>query len=150
MTEEEKGSYEYRLKLENDRERSHRESEQGMFSASMLSLDDSSMRGTIDENSSSWQSDHGRAARRICRENTKDILAEAMKLLIKHDDQISMEENEPKRARERAKDIAFIKAVLEHKSWADLGITKRGFNKRLAKIISFLVPTSPQKGRYQM
>ena len=158
-SEEAKGSYEYRLKLERDRERSHRESEKGMFSASMLSLDDSSMRGTIDENSPSWLSDRGKAARQIHGDSKKDILAEAMKLLIKRDDQIAKaakespatrKTKEPKRARERAKDLAFIKAVLEHKSWADLGITKRGFNKRLAKIISFLVPTSPQNPRYQM
>ena len=64
-SEEAKGSYEYRLKLERDRERSHRKSEKGMFSASMLSLDDSSMRGTIDENSPSWLSDRGRGAELI-------------------------------------------------------------------------------------
>ena len=147
-SEEAKGSYEYRLKLERDRERSHRKSEKGMFSASMLSLDDSSMRGTIDENSPSWLSDRGKAARQIHGDSKKDILAEAMKLLIKRDDQIAKaakespatrKKNEPKRARQRAKDLAFVKAVLEHKNHADLGITEQGFNWKIREISKKLV-----------
>ena len=152
-SEEAKGSYEYRLKLERDRERSHRESEQGAFSASMLSLDDSSMRGTIDENSPSWLSDRGKAARQIHGDSKKDILAEAMKLLIKRDDQIAKaakespatrKTKEPKRARERAKDLAFIKAVLEHKSWVYLGISRRTFFRRLKKVEQKMTPPPPK------
>ena len=161
MTDKEKGRYEYRLKLEDNRERKWRMSQQGAFVSSMQSFD--ALMETFEDPSSIRRfSDHGRGARQICRENTEDILAEAMKLLIKRDDQIAKEEKEspatkkkkePKRARERAKDLAFIKAVLEHKNHADLGITEQGFNWKLRKIeekfSSILLSASPQKGRFK-
>ena len=146
-SEEAKGSYEYRLKLERDRERSHRESEKGAFSASMQSFD--ALMETFEDPSVIRRfSDHGRGARLIHCDSKKDILAEAMKLLIKRDDQIAKaakespatrKKNEPKRARQRAKDLAFVKAVLEHKNHADLGITEQGFNWKIREISKKLV-----------
>ena len=143
-SEEAKGSYEYRLKLERDRERSHRESEQGAFDFASSSLDE--MTCLLEDPSKiALFSDHGRGARLIHCDSKKDILAEAMKLLIKRDDQIAKDKkespatrkkNEPKRARERAKDIAFIKAVLDRKSWKDLGMPKATFFRRLKKVES--------------
>ena len=62
MTDKEKGRYEYRLKLEDNRERKWRMTRKGAFVSSMLSLDDSSMRGTSGENSPAWASDRGRGA----------------------------------------------------------------------------------------
>ena len=62
----EKHTYRYRLKLEQDRARSHRVSRQGAFEASMLSLDDPSMRRTEDEDSPAWESDGGKGADALC------------------------------------------------------------------------------------
>ena len=61
-SDEVNGSYEHCLKQERDRERKWRMSRQGAFVSSMLSLDDSSMRGTSGENSPAWASDRGRGA----------------------------------------------------------------------------------------
>ena len=60
-------SEEYRkaLKRECDRERSRRMSRQGAFEASMLSLDDPSMRRTNGEDSPAWESDGGKGAAAI-------------------------------------------------------------------------------------
>ena len=55
----------YCLKLERDRERSWRESRQGAFEASMLSLDNPSMRRTDGEDSPAWESDGGKGAAAI-------------------------------------------------------------------------------------
>ena len=158
-SEEAKGSYEYRLKLERDRERSHRKSEQGAFDFASSSLDDMTCLFE-DPSKIALFSDHGKAARQIHGDSKKDILAEAMKLLIKRDDQIAKaakespatrKKNEPKRARQRAKDLAFVKAVLEHKNHADLGITQRGFNWKLKEIgkkfLSISLPPSPKNPR---
>jgi len=149
-------AYRHCRKQERDRERKWRMSRQGAFEFSFSALDEM-METFADPSKVALFSDRGRGARLIHGDSTKAVLAEAMSRLTEHDEQLAKDEkpkarkkNNPKRAKQRANDIAFIKAVLEHKSWADLGITKRGFNKRLAKIISFLVPTSPQKGRYQM
>ena len=150
-SDEVNGSYEHCLKQERDRERKWRMSRQGAFVSSMLSLDDSSMRGTSGENSPAWESDHGRGAAVVSRESKKDILAEAMRLLIEHDDQLAAKESpktrkkkKPKRERQRAKDFAFIKAVLEGKDYEDLGMPKATFFRWLKKVES-KVRHLPQK-----
>ena len=158
-SEEAKGSYEYRLKLERDRERSHRESEQGAFSASMQSFD--ALMETFEDPSVIRRfSDHGRGARLIHCASKKDILAEAMKRLTEIDDELAKGEkpevrkkNNLKRTKQRASDYAFIKAVLEHKNYEDLGITEQGFNWKLRKIeekfLSILLSPSPQNPRFK-
>ena len=91
----------------------------------MLSLDDSSMRGTIDENSSSWQSDHGRAAREIYRVGMKWLIDSTISQL-------------PKQYCDFARD------VLDGKSWEDLQMPKRTFNWRVKKVC-FLIAHLPPK-----
>ena len=54
--------YRNALKRECDRERSHRMSRQGAFEASMLSLDNPSMRRTDGGDSPAWESDGGKGA----------------------------------------------------------------------------------------
>ncbi len=149
---EAEGSYEHCLKQERDRERKWRMSRQGAFVSSMLSLDDSSMRGTSGENSPAWESDHSRGAAVVSRESKKDILAEAMRLLIEHDNQLAAKESpktrkkkKPKRERQRAKDFAFIKAVLEGKCWAELGISRRTFFRLLKKVEQKMTLPPPKK-----
>jgi hypothetical protein len=157
-SDEVNGSYEHCLKQERDRERKWRMSRQGAFVSSMLSLDDSSARGTSGENSPAWESDHGRSAAVVSRESKKDILAEAMRILVKHDEKLAKNDepaerkkNNLRRKRQREKDYVFMKAVLEGKNHEDLGITQRGFNWKLKEIeekfLSILLPPSPQKGR---
>ena len=57
--------YRKALKRECDRERSRRVSRQGAFEASMLSLDDPSMRRTDGEDSPAWESDGGKGTESI-------------------------------------------------------------------------------------
>ena len=115
MTDEEKGSYEYRLKLERDRDRSHRESERGMFNASMLSLDDSTTRGTNNENSPAWDSDHGYGARQIIRAGMKELIDSTISQL-------------PKPYRD------FARAILDGKGYEDLGMPKSTFYWKIEKV----------------
>ena len=63
----------YCLKLERDRERSWRESRQGAFEASMLSLDDPSMRRTDGEDSPSWESDGDKGAEAVVDGMSGDV-----------------------------------------------------------------------------
>ena len=151
-SDEVNGSYEHCLKQERDRERKWRMSRQGAFVFSFSSFDEM-MSLFEDPSKVALFSDHGRAARQIHGDSKKDILAEAMKLLIKRDDQIAKaakespatrKTKEPKRARERAKDLAFIKAVLEHKSWVYLGISRRTFFRRLKKVEQKMTPPPPK------
>ena len=150
-SDEVKGSYEHCLKQERDCERKWRMSRQGAFVFSFSSFDEM-MSLFEDPSKVALFSDHGRGARQIHSESKKNILAEAMSRLTEIDDELAKDEkpwerkkNNLKRAKQRAKDIAFIKAVLEHKNYEDLGITQSGFNKRLAKICSVLSSTLPPK-----
>ena len=141
-SDEAEGSYEHCLKQERDRERKWRMSRQGAFEFSFSSLDE--MTGSFgDPSKIALFSDHSRGAAVISRESKKDILAEAMSLLVKHDDQLAAKESpktrkkkKPKRERQRAKDFAFIKAVIEGKSWEDLGMPKATFFRWLKKVES--------------
>ena len=111
----------YCLKLERDRERSWRESRQGAFEASMLSLDEH-MAKFDDPSKIATFSDGGRGAESIRNggvETPADDIEAALSLLS-----------------ERNRD--FASAVLEGKTWREMGIGKRGFNKRLSKICSIL------------
>ena len=120
--------YRYRLKLERDRERSWRESRQGAFEASMLSLDEHVAKFD-DPSKIATFSDGGRGAESVRNggvELPNDALEEALKRLSE-------------------RDRAFVRDVLDGKRWADLGIGKRGFNKRLAKICLLLGSRPQQK-----
>ena len=120
--------YRYRLKLERDRARSWRESRQGAFEASMLSLDEHVAKFD-DPSKIATFSDGGRGAESVRNggvELPNDALEEALKRLSE-------------------RDRAFVRDVLDGKRWADLGIGKRGFNKRLAKICLLLGSRPQQK-----
>ena len=116
MTAEE--AYRKCLKLERDRERSWRESRQGAFEASMLSLDEHVAKFD-DPGKIAAFSDGGAGAGRVFaqydeRDRSRQI-ADALRRLA------------PNERR-------FASAVLGGATWRELGIGKRGFNKRLAKI----------------
>ena len=66
--------YRKALKRECDRERSRRMSRQGSFEASMLSLDDPSMRRTDGEDSPAWESDGGKGAESIIDRMSEDAV----------------------------------------------------------------------------
>ena len=111
----------YCLKLERDRERSWRESRQGAFEASMLSLDEHVAKFD-DPGKIATFSDGGNGAASVRNggvELPDDVLEEALKPLSK-------------------RDKAFVCDVLDGKGWRELELGKRGFNKRLAKICSLL------------
>ena len=124
MTEEEKGSYEYRLKLEDNRERKWRMSRQGAFEFSFSSFDEW-MTTFADPGKVAVFSDGGYGARQIIRGGMKSMIDSTISRLP-----------EPYRD--------FAKAVLDGKSWEDLGMPKRTFNWRVEKVC-FLIAHLPPK-----
>ena len=105
------------LNAERDRERSRRESAQGAFEASMLSLD-AHVEQFDDPSKIATFSDGGRGAEsvRSCGvEVPEDVLEEALKRLSE-------------------RDKAFVRDVLDGKRWADLGMPKATFYRRLKKV----------------
>ena len=106
---------------EADRAKSRRNSRQGAFDAAMLSLD-AHMETFDDPSKIATFSDGGKGAASVRNggvELPEDVLEEALERL-------------PER------DRAFARDVLGGKRWGELGLGKRGFNKRLAKICSLL------------
>ena len=113
----------YCLELERDRERKWRQSAQGRFEAGMVSYD--SLTDSCDGDGGKMRvfSDRGRSA------------ASAMS-------SIDCAESEAAKARKiksalarlKPKERDFALAVLSGKSWRELGIPKRTFNYRLARI----------------
>ncbi len=131
MTDEEKGSYEYRLKLEDDRERFYRKTKQGAFTASMQSFD--ALMETFDDPSVIRRfSDHGRGAEAINRiDSDEEVIAEALSRLDESDRD-------------------FAQAVLNGTTWQASGLTRQGFNWKLRSIIrKILLSTPPQKPRFK-
>ena len=113
--------YRMALKREADRERSWRKSRQGAFESSMLSLDEHVAKFD-DPGKIAAFSDGGMGAASVRNggvELPDDVLEEALKPLSK-------------------RDKAFVLDVLDGNGWRELGVGKRGFNKRLAKICSLL------------
>ena len=111
----------YCLKLERDRERSWRESRQGAFESSMLSLDEH-MAKFDDPGKIAAFSDGGIGAASVRNGGAglpDDVLEEALMRLSE-------------------RDRAFVRDVLGGKTWRMMKVGKRGFNKRLAKICSLL------------
>ena len=113
----------YCLKLERDRERSWRESRQGAFEASMLSLDEHVAKfddpGKIATFSDCGAGEERIFARYVERDKARQI-ADALRRLS-------------------PKDRRFASAVFNGATWRELGIGKRGFNKRLATICKRLI-----------
>jgi hypothetical protein len=123
-----KGAYGYRLKLEQDRERSRRMSRQGAFEASMLSLDEH-MEKFDDPSKIATFSDGGTGAEAVRNggvELPEDVLEEALKPLSK-------------------RDRDFVHDVLDGKRWGDMGMPKRTFNWKIKKVCSSIAhpPAKP-------
>lgn len=112
-------AYGYCHKLEKDRNYMRRKAKKRRIQVSMLSLDDPRMRNTDSENSPAWESDNGENAKLIRRMEKLETVAIALKRLNDND-------------------RAFAQAVLEGKSWREMGIPKRTFNWRLKKVENFL------------
>ena len=111
-------SRKYCLKLERDRERSHRKTGQGAFESAFMSLD-AHVEKFDDPGKVAAFSDGGTGAERIF-----DLCDES--------ERARQIENALDRLSENEGD--FASAVLDGATWRELGIGKRGFNKRLAKI----------------
>ena len=105
-------------KQERDREGAHRrDTDKGRFEASMLSLDEH-MAKFDDPSKIATFSDGGKGAESVRNggvELPEDVLEEALKRL-------------PKR------DKAFARDVLDGKRWAELGMPKATFYRRLKKV----------------
>ena len=112
-------AYGYCHKLEKDRNYMRRKAKKRRIQVSMLSLDDPRMRNADSENSPAWESDNGENAKLIRRMEKLETVAIALKRLNDND-------------------RAFAQAVLEGKSWREMGIPKRTFNWRLKKVENFL------------
>ena len=115
-------------KQERDRERKRRETGQGAFDAAMLSLD-AHMASFDDPSKIAAFSDGGSGAAAI-RDGGADAPADVIEAVL---------------GRLPERDRAFARAVLDGKRWREMGIGKRGFNKRLAKICSRLGSHLPAK-----
>ena len=113
--------YRMALKREADRERSWRKSRQGAFESSMLSLDEHVAKFD-DPGKIAAFSDGGMGAASVRNGGAglpNDVLGEALTRLSE-------------------RDRAFVRDVLDGKTWRMMKVGKRGFNKRLAKICSLL------------
>ena len=105
-------------KQERDRDGAHRrDTRQGVFEASMLSLDEH-MAKFDDPSKVATFSDGGKGAEDVRNggvELPEDVLEEALKQLS-------------------VRDKAFVRDVLDGKRWAELGMPKATFYRRLKKV----------------
>ena len=107
----------YCLKLERDRERSWRESRQGAFESSMLSLDEH-MAKFDDPGKIATFSDGGNGAESIRNggvDTPSDVIEAALSQLSE-------------------RDKAFVRAVLDGKRWPEMRMPKATFYRRLKKV----------------
>ena len=111
-------AYDYCLKLEYDREYSWRDSLQGSFESSMHSYD-SLVDSFEDPSKIQILSDNGKGKENICASESAEAISVALSRL-------------PRR------DRPFAEAVLQGKTWREMGIPKRTFNWRLKKVGIFL------------
>jgi hypothetical protein len=120
-------AYDYCLKLEYDREYSWRDGLQGGFESSMHSYDN-----LVDsfEDPSKIQvlSDNGKGKEYICASESAEAISVALSRL-------------PRR------DRSFAEAVLQGKTWREMGLSRQGFWKRVKKIETFFAKrlTHPPK-----
>ena len=111
-------AYNYCLKLEYDREYSWRDGLQGSFESSMHSYD-SLVDSFEDPSKIQILSDNGKGKENICASESAEAISVALSRL-------------PRR------DRPFAEAVLQGKTWREMGIPKRTFNWRLKKVGIFL------------
>ena len=109
------------LKREADRERVWRMTRQGAFEFSFGSLDEFTARFD-DPGKVAVFSDGGRGEEAVFAGHVerKNLIAAALKRLT-------------------PSECAFARAVLRGATWRELGIGKRGFNKRLAKLCAKVI-----------
>jgi hypothetical protein len=120
-------AYAYCRRLEEDRQRKHRDTEAGKIETSTLSLD-----RLLDsfEDASKIQilSDNGKGKENICASESAEAVSVALSRL-------------PRR------DRTFAEAVLQGKTWREMGLSRQGFWKRVKKIETFFAKrlTHPPK-----
>ena len=117
---------EYCLKLERDRMRSRRKSDQGAFEYAFMSLD-AHVEKFDDPTKIAIFSDDGTGAERIfdrCDESERARQIEEALLRLSEDER------------------RFARAVLHGATWRTLGITRQGFNFKMRKIVSQLSQVS--------
>ena len=107
----------YCFKLERDRERSWRESRQGAFEASMLSLDEH-MAKFDDPGKIATFSDGGKGAESV-RNGGAEVPSDVIEATL---------------GRLSERDRAFARSVLDGKRWTELGMPKATFYRRLKKV----------------
>ena len=116
---EERENYGKALKREKDREYQRRKAKQGRFEASMLSLDQH-LESVGDDNDfiCSWLDDNGAGELNIRAIERAEAITIAL-------------------AKLSPSDCTFAQAVLDGKSWRELGIPESSFYWRLKKIETF-------------
>ncbi len=120
-------AYAYCRRLEEDRQRKHRDTEAGKIETSTLSLD-----RLLDsfEDASKIQvlSDNGKGKENICASESAEAVSVALSRL-------------PRR------DRPFAEAVLQGKTWREMGLSKRTFYWRLKKVEKIFMKscTHPKK-----
>ena len=112
--------YGYCLKLEDDRERKHRDTNIGTLEASFLSLDQL-VDSFEDPGKIQSLSDNGNGKANICASERTEAVSIALTRLSPND-------------------RAFAQAVLEGKSWRDLRMSKSTFYRRLKNVENFFSP----------
>ena len=112
--------YGYCLKLEDDRERKHRDTNIGTLEASFLSLDQL-VDSFEDPGKIQSLSDNGNGKASICASERTEAVSIALTRLSPND-------------------RAFAQAVLEGKSWRDLRMSKSTFYRRLKNVENFFSP----------
>ena len=112
------------LKREKDREYQRRKAKKRKIQVSMLHLDDPRMTNLNSEDSPAWESDDGKGELNIRAIERAEAITIALAKLSPND-------------------RAFAQAVLDGKSWDDLGIPKRTFNWRLKKLEDFFFNCCP-------
>ena len=120
------------LKLERDRERSWRESRQGAFESSMLSLDEH-MAKFDDPSKIATFSDECKGAESVRNggvELPEDVLEEAQERLSE-------------------RDKAFVLDVLDGKRWDEMKLTRQGFNWKIREVVKKLLSTPCKTPRFK-
>ena len=120
-------------KQERDREGAHRrDTDKGRFEASMLSLDEH-MAKFDDPSKIATFSDEGKGAESVRNggvELPEDVLEETLKRL-------------PER------DKAFVQDVLGGNGWAEMKLTRQGFNWKIREVVKKLLSTPSKTPRFK-
>ena len=111
-------NYAKALKREKDREYQRRKAKKRKIQVTMLHLDDPRMTNLNSEDSPAWESDNGKGELNIRAIERAEAITIALAKLTPND-------------------RAFAQAVLDGKSWRELGIPESSFYWRLKKIETF-------------